>query len=180
MAGTPVRDVHTQTHMYIQYTSPHTRPHIWQVRRSGTCTYRHTCTVHIPAYKTAHTAGTPVRDVHTQTHMYIQYTSPPTRPHIWHVRRSGTCTHRHTCTVHIPAYKTAHTAGTPVRDVHTQTHMSGADTGGGAMGALAPPSRKWAGLQCAHAQRHVITIGLYTLNRCFWRVFRAATDQGRI
>ena len=52
--------------------------------------------------------------------------------------------------------------------------------GGGAMGALAPPSRKWAGLQCAHAQRHVITIGLYTLNRCFWRVFRAATDQGRI
>ena len=52
---------------------------------------------------------------------------------------------------------------------------------GGAMGALAPPpSRKWAGLQCAHAQRHVITIGLYTLNRCFWRVFRAATDQGRI
>ena len=122
-AGTPVRDVHTQTHMYIQYTSPHTRPHIWQVRRSGTCTYRHTCTVHIPAYKTAHTAGTPVRDVHTQTHMYIQYTSPPTRPHIWHVRRSGTCTHRHTCTVHIPAYKTAHTAGTPVRDVHTQTHM---------------------------------------------------------
>ena len=43
-----------------------------------------------------------------------------------------------------------------------------------------PPSRKWAGLQCAHAQRHVITIGLYTLNRCFWRVFRAATDQGRI
>ena len=59
---------------------------------------------------------------------------------------------------------------------------AGADTGGGgAMGALAPPpSRKWAGLQCAHAQRHVITIGLYTLNRCFWRVFRAATDQGRI
>ena len=34
---------------------------------------------------------------------------------------------------------------------------------GGASGALAPPSRKWAGLQCAHAQRHVITIGLYTV-----------------
>ena len=52
--------------------------------------------------------------------------------------------------------------------------------GGGYGGSSPPPSRKWAGLQCAHAQRHVITIGLYTLNRCFWRVFRAATDQGRI
>ena len=58
---------------------------------------------------------------------------------------------------------------------------AGADTGGGGYGGSSPPpSRKWAGLQCAHAQRHVITIGLYTLNRCFWRVFRAATDQGRI
>ena len=56
----------------------------------------------------------------------------------------------------------------------------GRGQGGGGYGALAPPSRKWAGLQCAHAQRHVITIGLYTLNRCFWRVFRTATDQGRI
>ena len=52
--------------------------------------------------------------------------------------------------------------------------------GGGYGGSSPPPSRKWAGLQCAHAQRHVITIELYTLNRCFWRVFRAATDQGRI
>ena len=59
--------------------------------------------------------------------------------------------------------------------------VAGADTGGGGYGGSSPPpSRKWAGLQCAHAQRHVITIGLYTLNRCFWRVFRAATDQGRI
>ena len=56
---------------------------------------------------------------HTDTH--VHYTSPPIRPHIWQVRRSGTCTHRHTCTVHIPAYKTAHMAGAPVRDVHTQT-----------------------------------------------------------
>ena len=52
--------------------------------------------------------------------------------------------------------------------------------GGGYGGSSPPPSRKWAGLQCAHAQRHVITIGLYTLNICFWRVFRTATDQGRI
>ena len=58
--------------------------------------------------------------------------------------------------------------------------VQGRIQGGGYGGSSPPPSRKWAGLQCAHAQRHVITIGLYTLNRCFWRVFRAATDQGRI
>ena len=68
-----------------------------------------------------------------------------------------------------------------LRHVSRQLLFAGADTGGGGYGGSSPPpSRKWAGLQCAHAQRHVITIGLYTLNRCFWRVFRAATDQGRI
>ena len=85
---------HTDTH--VQYTSPPTTPHIRQVRRSGTCTHRHTCRVHIPAYKTAYMAGTPVKGrAHTDTH--VQYTSPPTRPHIWQAHRSGTCTHRQTC-----------------------------------------------------------------------------------
>ena len=114
-AGTPVSDVHTQVH------------------------------VHIPAYKTAHTAGMPVWDVHThiymytalptrlhiwqgrahtQTHKYM-YTSLPSRPHIRQVRRSGTCTHTNIQVhVHICAYKTAHRAGTLVRDAHIHKHTS--------------------------------------------------------
>ena len=39
---------------------------------------------------------------------------------------------------------------------------AGADLGGGGFGGSSPPfpNLEWAGLQCAHAQRHVITIGL--------------------
>ena len=108
---------HTQTYKCM-YTSLPTRPHIWQVRRSATSTHTRThIHVHNPAYKTAHAAGTPVRDVHTHTH-----TSLPTRPHIRQVRRSGTRTYTNQVHVHIPAYKTTHTAGTPVRDAHTQTY----------------------------------------------------------
>ena len=108
---------HTDTH--VQYTSPPTRPHIRQVRRSGTCTHRHMYSTHPRLQDCTHGRYAGQGHAHTDTH--LQYTSLPTRPHIRQVRRSGTCTHRHTCTVHIPAYKTAHMAGTPVRDVHTQT-----------------------------------------------------------
>ena len=118
---------HTQTHKYM-YTALPTRPHIWQVRQSGTCTHTDTqvhvhspayiqdCTygwytgqghahtdtqvhvhVHSPAYKTAHMAGTPVRNMHTHTDTQVL--------------------------VHSPAYKTAYMAGTPVRDMHTQTQQ---------------------------------------------------------
>ena len=90
MAGTPVRrGRHTQ--------SLPTRPHRWQVRRSGVTHTHNPClqdrtdgryagqgrqTPTIPAYKTAQMAGAPVRG-----DRYIQ--SLPTRPHRWQVRQSG-------------------------------------------------------------------------------------------
>ena len=117
---------HTQTHKYM-YTALPTRPHIWQVRRTGTCTHTdthvYTCIQPCLQDRTyGRYAGQ--EHAHTQTHKYM-YTALPTRPHIWQVRRTGTCTHTDTQVhVHSPAYKTAHMAGTPVRDVHTHRHIS--------------------------------------------------------
>ena len=117
---------HTQTHKYM-YTALPTRPHIWQVRRTGTCTHTdthvYTCIQPCLQDRTyGRYAGQ--EHAHTQTHKYM-YTALPTRPHIWQVRRTGTCTHTDTQVhVHSPAYKTAHMAGTPDRDMHTHRHTS--------------------------------------------------------
>ena len=43
--------------------------------------------------------------------------------------------------------------------------IPGADLGGGGFGGSSPPlpNLEWAGLQCAHAQRHVITIDNFSI-----------------
>ena len=102
------------------YTSLPIRPHIRQVRRSGTCTHKNTSTCTLPCLQDR-TYGRYFGQgrVHTQTHTYM-YTALPTRLHIQQVRQSGKCTHTHTQT-HM--YTTLPTGPhTWQGHAHTQTH----------------------------------------------------------